>query len=121
MIKILLVVLGVVCSAEAASLRLQNESLCPLKAVIIGADGAVLNEIVVQGKSQTIWNEGMIKTQISLQSPAKSQTPFTVHWMCLNGDTFGLSDGLSTGSLASTGQCLGPKNCKEETAEGKNP
>ena len=123
---------------EAASLRLQNETNYPLRAMILGADGSLLGDVSLSPQEMVTWNdsvgarEGAMKKSpagfqrkgqsdseidkgnIPLQGPSKSITPLTVHWICADGENFCVSEHLTSGSLARTSQCVGPKVCKSK-------
>lgn len=108
---------------QAASIRLQNDSICPLKAVIHGADGTVLNEVVVKPQGSTTWSDStnpLQKNNSPKQGPTRSRTPFIVSWYCLDGEIFCISDNVSTGALVRTGNGVGKKSCsssKQETIQ----
>ena len=112
---------------HAASIRLQNDSICPLKAVIHGADGTLLNEVVVKPQGSTTWSDStnpLNKNNSPKQGPVKSRTPFVVSWYCLDGEIFCVSDNVSSGALVTTGSGVGKKSCtspkKETPKESKD-
>lgn len=98
---------------QANSLRLQNESQCALKAVIQGADGSLLSELIVDPQKTITWNDQAGK------APSKSQTPYQVTWYCLDGESFCISEQVSTGSFVKTGYGVGKKSCHQNKKEGK--
>ena|SRR3990167_5864995 len=100
-------------SLHGASLRLQNESSCPLRAIIQGADGSILQEVEVPAQKTIFWEDSpaACKKGIVAANPKKSQTPLTVLWVCADGDHFGICDQISTGALVSSKQSSGKKLC----------
>ncbi len=99
-------------SLEAASLQLQNETHHPLRAVILGADGSRLGEVVVQAQKTIRWNSTPIDTPP--QGPSKSITPMTVQWFCEDGEVYCVSSDATGGALIRTSLCDGKKVCKEK-------
>lgn len=104
--------------AWGASLRLENDASCPLKAVIQAADGTFLGEVIVNPQNVKIWDDsfGIPK---NANNPSKSLTPFTVQWYCSEGDNFSTSDNVSTGALVRARGGLGSKMCAPKKEEGK--
>jgi hypothetical protein len=111
--KFLLFFLCYAAFVQAGSLRLQNESVCPLKAIIQGADGTVLSEMLVGPQEIVSWNDSKGK------SPSKSQTPYQVYWYCLDGESFCVCEHVSTGSFVKTGYGVGRKSCNSSKKETK--
>ena len=104
-------------SLQATSLRLHNESICPLKAAVYSADGSFLGEVSVPAGGETSWNDskGVIQQdKMLVQGPARSRTPLTVHWICPDGETFASCEGVSTGAFVFSSQGTGKKLCKKE-------
>jgi len=90
----------------ATSLRLQNETTCPLRALIQSADGSLLEEVLVMPQETFSWEETHKRLAAS-----KSITPLSVIWLCSDGELYGVLEDVSTGALASTKQCVGKKRC----------
>ncbi len=114
MSKMFFLLLFAVSYIEAVSIRLHNEASCPLKAVIYGADGVVLSEVIVDAQGSSIWSDSvnpLQKGNLPSQGSIRSRTPFTVHWECLDGKTFCILEDVSTGALVTTGQGTGKKAC----------
>lgn len=97
-------------SLQGASVRLLNEATCPLKARVYSASGAFLGEVAVVSGSERTWSEPR-KEMIQTQGPTKSITPFTIHWVCPDGEIFSSVEGVSTGSLVFSNQGSGKKHC----------
>ncbi len=104
-------------SLQATSVRLHNEAMCPLKAAVYSADGAFLGEVSVASGKESTWsddNGGVRSEKVLAQGPNRSRTPFTVHWICPDGESFSSCEGVSTGALVLSGQGTGKKLCKKE-------
>jgi len=97
-------------SLYGASLRLQNETACPLRALVQSADGSALGDVIVPPQDIQVWETGTLHKHLTAN---KSLTPFSVTWLCMDGELFGVQEQISTGALASTKQCSGKKNCKK--------
>ena len=131
MLRAMLGFLFAISALDAASIRLQNDSICPLKAVIHGADGTLLNEVIVKPQGSSTWADStnpLQKKNSPKQGPTKSRTPFVVSWYCLDGEVFCISDNVSSGALVTTGSGVGKKSCSsakketpQEPQESKEP
>jgi hypothetical protein len=104
------------CSASyATSIRLQNDSSMPLRAVIRGSDGSFLGDILVQPQADIKWTDTynpLAHGNNPPQGPNRSQTPLTVIWYCMNGNNYGANDNVSTGALVKASQSVGNKYCE---------
>ncbi len=103
-----------IASLQAVSIRLHNEANCPLKAIIYGADGVILSEVVVDAQGSSLWSDTvnpLQKGNLPAQGSTRSRTPFTVHWECLDGKNFCILEDVSTGAFVSTAQGTGKKTC----------
>lgn len=99
----------------AGSLRLYNDSPFKLRAVIRGADGSYLGEMVILPERYTTWSSDYpsFGSGSSAQTnPTWSQTPYTVLWYCLDGGEYGISTNLGPGSSVSAESSDGPRICK---------
>jgi hypothetical protein len=104
-------------SLQATSIRLHNEAACPLRAAVYSADGSFLGEVSVPSGQDVTWSgdKGIEwKDKVLVQGPAKSKTPFTVQWICPDGESFSSCEGVSTGALVISSQGTGKKICKKE-------
>ncbi len=104
---------------QAASLRLENNSAYPLRAVIQGADGSILSELSLEPQENKTWNDSN-NLAVKKKSPSKSVTPFTVHWYCKGGESFSISDHVSTGAFVRAKDGVGAKVCTETKKEGES-
>lgn len=107
-----LLALGMILPINAASVRLENDSNVRLRAVIRGADGSTLGDVVLEPntypRSNYTWTDS---TSQPGNNSSRSKTPFTVIWYCMNGSDFSISDNVSTGSFIRALQGSGKKNC----------
>ncbi len=115
MIRKMSVFLLTACCLQATAIRLENNSIYPLKAVVQGADGSVLTEVFLEAKETKNWSDSPGFTV--KKAPAKSLTPLTVHWYCKNGKSFSVSDHVSTGALVRSRDGSGNKSCSQDTKE----
>lgn len=122
MIKKMVVFLFCVSFLQAASLRLENDSAYPLRVTVQGADGSVLSEVFLESQETKNWNDNDIFA-IKKKAPVRSVTPLIVHWYCKEGETFSISDKVSTGSLVRARDGVGGKSCsppKKDKPEDKS-
>lgn len=110
----------------ATSIRLENDTTVPLRAVVHGADGSFLGDLLVMPQASVKWADTynpLDKGNSPPQGPSRSQTPLTVIWYCTSGDNYGICDNVSTGALVKAGQSVGNRHCdpspktKEPTSE----
>jgi len=122
MIKKMIGFLFCVSFLQAASLRLENDSAYPLKVIIQGADGSILSELLLESQETKNWNDTNTFA-IKKKAPAKSITPLIVHWYNKEGESFSISDKVSTGSLVRARDGVGSKSCsspKKDKSEDKS-
>lgn len=109
----------------AGTVRLYNDSSFKLRALIRAADGTYLGEMVVLPYHQTVWNGGYVafgpNSNAFQPNPSFSQTPYTVHWVCLDGDEFGVLTEIPTGGLAQARSSVGPLYCKPPPKKPGSP
>jgi hypothetical protein len=110
MIKKLMVFLFCVSFLQATSLRLENDSTYPLKATIQGADGSLLGEVFLESQESKNWSDTKM-TAVKKKASVKSVTPLQVQWNCKAGESFSISDKVSTGALVRARDGIGPKSC----------
>lgn len=106
--------LGISIGAFASSVRLKNDTAFPLRAVIHGADGTFLGDILVNPQATVQWSDSynpLSKDNLPPQGPSNSQTPYTVVWYCKDGSTYGMCENVSTGGMVRATQCTGPRHC----------
>lgn len=109
----------------AGSIRLYNDSPYKLRAVIHGADGTYLGEMIVLPEHFNTWSDaypsfGPGGQQYS-PSPNRTMTPYTVQWYCLDGDEYGISVNVATGAAVSAESSSGPKFCKPPKKKKQSP
>lgn len=107
----------------SGSVRLYNDSPYKLRAVIRGADGTYLGEMIVLPEHFNTWSDaypsfGPGGQQYS-PNPNRTMTPYNVQWSCLDGDVFGVCTNVPTGAAAIAESCNGPKYCKPPKKEKK--
>ncbi|MES2199689.1 MAG: hypothetical protein V4489_05940 [Chlamydiota bacterium] len=110
MIKKIVVFLFCATFLQAASLRLENDSVYPLRVTIQGADGTPLGELFLEPQETKNWSD--VNTfAVRKKAPARSITPLIVHWYCKEGETFSISDKVSTGAFIRARDGAGSKSC----------
>lgn len=105
------------CSALAAgSIRLYNDSPYKLRAVIRGADGTYLGEMIVLPEHFNTWSSNYPSFgpggQNYSPSPNRTMTPYSVYWHCMDGEGFGVSINVASGAAAIAMSSSGNKTCK---------
>lgn len=107
----------------AGSIKLVNNSLYDLKAVISGNDNTSLGEVIVGKNSFVYWSdipdeEGYLggPENINKNHPY-SYTPYRVLWLCMNGSEFALCEVVHTGSTVNAKDCPGVQICKPSVEE----
>lgn len=124
--KYLLAVLLLSSGLFSGSVRLYNDSPYKLRAVIRGADGTYLGEMVILPEHFNTWSSAYPSFGPGGQqynpSPDRTLTPYVVQWSCMNGDVFGVCTNVPAGGAAVAESCNGPKYCKPpKTKEGEQP
>ena len=108
----------------SGSLRLYNNSPFKLRAVIRGADGSYLGEMIVLPEHFNTWSSQYPSFgpggQQYQPSPNRTLTPYTVHWFCPDGDEFGLSSNAASGAAVLAEQASGPRFCKPPKKKKNN-
>lgn len=103
-------------SVFAGSLRLYNDSPYKLRAVIRGADGTYMGEMIILPEHFTTWSSdypsfGPSGSRSEL-NPSRSQTPYTVLWYCMDGGEYGICTNVAAGASVSAESCDGARICK---------
>ncbi len=88
--------------AWSNSVNLFNNTDNPLKAVIIAADGTVLDEVILNARDASTWSDDY---QQFGSGPTTSQTPYTVNWYCMGGKSFGTCTNVAAGSIVLAQNC----------------
>jgi hypothetical protein len=108
---------------DAGTVRLYNDSSYKLRAVIRGADGSYLGEVVITAQSSNTWTDSLQhyghndEGNPAGRNATRSQTPYTVIWYCMDGSDFSFSDNVGTGAFTQAQQGSGKKSC----GGSKNP
>ena len=118
--RIFLTFLGIAFSFScyASSVRLINDSPNQLRAVIRGADGSYLGEMVINPQNSSTWTDTYGQSGSFGQGNAyeerstRSQTPYTVIWRCLDGGDYSICTNVSTGGTVTAQGCDGNRYCK---------
>ncbi|MGL4540580.1 MAG: hypothetical protein ACRCU0_06365 [Candidatus Rhabdochlamydia sp.] len=97
----------------AESVKLFNNSTYDLRAVVRGADGSFLGEMLIRSQNSTTWYNtyGPYQSRVPIQE-TRSQTPYSVVWYCLSGEQFAICDTVATGGSVEALSCLGPRTCR---------
>lgn len=107
-----------VSSAHAGTVRMLNDTAYTLRAVIRGADGSYLGELVLSAQSSNTWTDSFShlghndEANTYEKGATRSQTPYTVLWYCMDGSDFSVCDNVGTGSYITAQQCPGKRSCK---------
>ena len=115
--SVIYVLLALVSSqVEAGTVRLFNDSSYKLRAVIRGADGSYLGEVVITPQSSNTWTDsvqhyGQEEANSYQRNVTRSQTPYTIIWYCMDGSDFSFSDNIGTGAFTQAQQGTGKKSC----------
>ncbi len=113
----LIVCLFFVSHLQAGSVRLFNNSNFDLRAVVRGADGSYLGELVIRAQNSTNWTDsysfagGYRGPNAQVESGYRSKTPYTVIWYCMDGNDYAVCDTVSTGAVVTALSCAGPRTC----------
>jgi len=101
------------CFLKADSIFLVNNSPYALTAVIHGADGSVLGEVVVQAGEQNTLTIGENRTSLNIPQDSKASiTPYYVIWKCPYGGFYSICSNISPGAMARAGDGDGVKTCQ---------
>ncbi len=107
----------------AGSVRLINNSPYDLRAVVRGADGTYLSEIIVKSQKESTWTDtyGNYGTyggaNARVNQNYRSRTPYTVIWYCMDGGDYAVCDMVSTGAVVTSQGCMGNRMCKPRKQE----
>jgi len=118
MFKNFLIALFCFCSVSlfAGSVRLYNDSPFKLRAVIRGADGTFLGEMVLLPEHFNTWSSNYPSFgpsgKWSQPNPNRTLTPYTVYWYCLDGGNFGIQTNVAAGQAVIAESSVGPRMCK---------
>lgn len=112
-----LFLLGIGFSLHAGTVRLVNDSAFKLRAVIRGADGTYLGEVIVNPQQTMSWNDYWGGVGYYNQS----RTPYTVTWYCLDGGDFAVCTDVPTGATVPAMTCEGTMSCKAKKKQGPPP
>lgn len=109
----------------AGSVRLFNDSPYKLRVVVRGSDGTYLGEMVILPENFNTWSDsypsfGPGGSSRSM-NPERSQTPYMVHWMCLDGEEFGVSINVPSGGAAIAESSTGVRYCKPPPKKRATP
>lgn len=101
--------------AWANSVNLFNNSEERLRAVILSADGVLLDEVVLNARDASTWADDLY--QFGYNS-ASTHTPYTVRWYCMGGKLFGTCKNVASGSIVLAQNCGGGSHdCSGENDE----
>jgi hypothetical protein len=95
------------------SVNLFNNTDFRLKAVVISADGTVLDEVILNSRDASTWADDFYQFG---SDPKMSRTPYTVNWYCMSGKPFGTCTDVASGSVVLAQNC-GSRECPEDSDE----
>lgn len=128
MLKWLVILLALYTSLHAGSVRMYNNSPYTLRAVVRGADGTYLGEVVIHPQQWSTWTDTYSHIgkfgQGNMQNEliTRSQTPYTILWYCMEGGDYATCSNTATGSIIIAQNCDGTKICHpKEQAPGPFP
>jgi hypothetical protein len=99
----------------ANSVNLFNNSQMQLRAVILSADGQLLDEVVLNSRDASTWADDLYQFGYN---PASTHAPYTVNWYCMGGKLFGTCKNVASGSIVLAQNCtLGSSECPGEDEE----
>jgi hypothetical protein len=101
----------------AGSLRLINDSPFVLRAVVRGADGSYLGEMILKPQHSNNWSDGLGVSG----SYNQSQTPYNVTWYCMEGAVFSFCGVASSGSSVAAQSCDGARSCQPSKQGAPQP
>jgi hypothetical protein len=106
----------------AGSIRLYNDSSYKLRAVIQGADGSQLGEVLINPTQSYTWADtygqvGNIGQPFVEEAPNSPRTPYTVLWYCLDGNSYSICSIVETGATITAQSCTGARICKPQPKE----
>ena len=104
----LAVLLGLVTSLQANSLRLYNDSPFKLSVTILGADGTLLGQMFIFPTKYGAWSDSYDGAQTF------SITPYTVIWQCDDGTEYGIWTEVSPGATVTAQGSIGARICKPQ-------
>lgn len=111
--------LFVITSLFAGSVRIMNDSPFPLNVEIIAGDGSHKGKLSVKPQKQITWQDS------SSGAAVWSQTPYTVIFTCKNGKQFGVLSGVQQGATVTALSSSGDRYCetpeKRERLTPSNP
>lgn len=96
----------------SGSVRLYNDSPYQLRAVVSGADGSYLGELVMAPNSSSSWTDSNTQFGIYDRQREFSVTPYTVMWHCLDGGDYSICTNVPNGSSVTAQTCEGARECK---------
>jgi hypothetical protein len=105
--------------AFSGSVHLYNDSPFKLRAVIRGADGMHLGEMIVYPRHQAQWTDayghvGRFGHSNMLDEQSTfSQTPYTILWYCMDGNEYSVNDNVPTAATISAQAGTGVRECKQ--------
>lgn len=109
--------LSICFAVQAGSIRLFNDSPYKLRAVVRGADGSQLGELLINPDQSSTWTDsyGQFGPNGYVEdTPNKSQTPYAVIWYCLDGNSYSICNIVSTGATVTAQTCDGDRICKPQ-------
>jgi hypothetical protein len=101
----------------AGSVRLYNDSPYKLRAVVRAADGSYVGEMILLPQTFNTWTDSYNEWS---PGPARSQTPYTIHWYCIEGGEYGICTNVSTGATVVASGCDGTRMCKPQAQQEQN-
>ncbi len=105
-------------SIYAGTVRIFNDSSFKLRAVVRGADGSYLGEMVITPTAVATWTDSLQQyghnpeSNNQLKNSAYSQTPYTVVFYCMDGSDFSTYTNVATGGFVQAQMGEGKKSCQ---------
>ncbi len=130
--KNILFLLACLCSFFSAesycSLFMVNDVPFQMKAVVMGANGENLGEMVLSPQESKYFEDELGQSNPNPSHPgppttnsALSITPYTVYWYCMDGTSFSHCEGVAAGALVTPGTCPGSHYCKPPKPKEQTP
>ena len=97
------------------TLTIYNDSPYPLSAIIMSADGKMVQTLQISPQHQATWEEP------SGSNYTFSQTPYTVTFKCKSGKLFGVYSYANQGAYVTAMQSVGNRYCEPEKNKNESP
>jgi hypothetical protein len=105
----------------AGSVHMINDSPYQLRAVVRGADGTYLGEMIIQSQGTSTWSDntyGRVPMDEWGQTD-RAATPYTVLWYCTSGENYSINTIVATGATVTAQNGEGTRICRPKKKPGE--